>query len=103
MAAPTYGFKSDELEAKLSENNPIERVGVLAKAKVPVFIIRGDGDKVVPLKENSAELAARYEAAGAKDAVTLVLWPRARATTSGKASFVVPNWFSLRLPGAAVP
>jgi acetyl esterase/lipase len=73
MAAPTYGFKSDELEAKLSENNPIERVGVLAKAKVPVFIIRGDGDKVVPLKENSAELAARYEAAGAKDAVTLVV------------------------------
>jgi alpha-beta hydrolase superfamily lysophospholipase len=70
-AAPAYGFKTDELEAKLSDNNPIERVGVLAKAKVPVFIIHGDEDKVVPLKENSAELAARYEAAGAKDAVTL--------------------------------
>ena len=72
-AAPAYGLKADELEAKLSENNPIERVGVLAKAKVPVFIIHGDEDKVVPLKENSAELAARYEAAGAKDAVTLVV------------------------------
>ncbi len=72
-AAPAYGLKTDELEAKLVENNPIERVSLLAKAKVPVFIIHGDDDKVVPLKENSAELAARYEAAGAKDAVTLVV------------------------------
>jgi len=72
-AAPAYGLKADELATKLSENNPIERVGVLAKAKVPVFIIHGDNDKVVPLKENSAELAARYEAAGAKDSVTLVV------------------------------
>ena len=46
---------------------------MLAKAKVPVFIIHGDEDKVVPLKENSAELVARYEAAGAKEAVTLVV------------------------------
>jgi alpha-beta hydrolase superfamily lysophospholipase len=69
-AAPTYGFKTDELKAKLSDNNPIECLGVLAKAKVPVFIIHGDEDKIVPLKENSAELAARYEAAGAKEAVT---------------------------------
>lgn len=72
-AAPTYGLKADELEAKLDENNPIERVSVLAKAKVPVFTIHGDEDKVVPLKENSAELASRYEAAGAKEAVTLVV------------------------------
>jgi len=73
QAAPAYGLKSDELEAKLAEHNPIERAEVLAKAKVPVFIIHGDDDKVVPLKENSAELAARYEAFGAKDAVTLVV------------------------------
>lgn len=72
-AAPAYGLKADELAVKLSENNPIERVGVLARSKVPVFIIHGDDDKVVPLKENSAELLARYEAAGAKDAVTLVV------------------------------
>jgi pimeloyl-ACP methyl ester carboxylesterase len=72
-AAPAYGLKADELEAKLAETNPIERVGVLAKAKVPVLIIHGDDDKVVPLKENSAELAARYEAAGAKDAVSVIV------------------------------
>jgi dipeptidyl aminopeptidase/acylaminoacyl peptidase len=72
-AAPAYGLSADELAVKLSEHNPIERVGVLAKAKVPVFIIHGDDDKIVPLKENSAELAARYEAAGAKESVTLVV------------------------------
>jgi pimeloyl-ACP methyl ester carboxylesterase len=60
-------------EATLEENNPIARVGLLAKVKVPVFIIHGDEDQVVPLKENSGELAARYEAAGAKEAVTLVV------------------------------
>jgi alpha-beta hydrolase superfamily lysophospholipase len=72
-AAPAYGLKPEELEVKLAETNPVERVGVLAKAKVPVLIIHGDDDKVVPLKENSAELAARYEAAGAKDAVSVIV------------------------------
>jgi alpha-beta hydrolase superfamily lysophospholipase len=72
-AAPAYGLAADELEARLQELNPIARVSVLAKAKVPVFIIHGDEDKVVPLKENSAELVARYEAAGAKDVVTLLV------------------------------
>lgn len=72
-AATAFGLNADELQAKLVEHNPIERVAVLAKAKVPVFIIHGNEDNVVPLKENSAELAARYEALGAKEAVTLVV------------------------------
>jgi arylsulfatase A-like enzyme len=53
--------------------NPIERVGVLAERRVPALLIHGDEDKVVPLKENSAELVARYRAAGAADAVTLIV------------------------------
>ncbi|MEX2176170.1 MAG: prolyl oligopeptidase family serine peptidase [Pirellulaceae bacterium] len=72
-AAPAYGLQPDELEAKLDEHNPIARVAVLAQAKVPAFLIHGDDDKVVPLKENSAEFAARYRAAGSADAVTLVV------------------------------
>jgi dipeptidyl aminopeptidase/acylaminoacyl peptidase len=72
-AAPAYGLKAAELEAKLTEHNPIARVDILAKSKVPVLIIHGDEDKVVPLRENSAELASRYEAAGAKDAVQLII------------------------------
>ena len=72
-AAPAYGLTPAELESKLSEHNPIERVGALAKAKVPVLFIHGDEDKVVPLKENSAEFVARYKAAGAGDLATLIV------------------------------
>jgi alpha-beta hydrolase superfamily lysophospholipase len=70
-AAPAYGLKPEELEAKLAELNPIERVAALAKTKVPVYLIHGDDDKVVPLKENSAEFVARYKAVGAEELITL--------------------------------
>src|SRR5262249_11600809 len=72
-AAPAYGLTAKELETRLGELNPIERVGVLAKAKVPALLIHGDEDKVVPLKENSAEFAARYKAQGAEGAVKLIV------------------------------
>jgi pimeloyl-ACP methyl ester carboxylesterase len=72
-AAPAYGLPAKELEARLGELNPIERVGILARAHVPVFLIHGDEDRVVPLKENSAEFAARYKAAGAEGAVRLIV------------------------------
>ena len=67
-AGPAYGLTPGQLKRRLAEFNPIERVGVLAKHRVPAFFIHGDEDKVVPLKENSAEFAARYRAAGAADA-----------------------------------
>jgi len=73
QAAPAYGLTPPELEAKLGEHNPIERVAVLAKAKVPALFIHGDEDKVVPLKENSAEFVARYKGAEATEAVTLIV------------------------------
>jgi pimeloyl-ACP methyl ester carboxylesterase len=53
--------------------NPIDRVGVLARSKVPVFLIHGDEDEVVPLKENSAALLERYREAGKSDAVTPIV------------------------------
>src|SRR5215469_1926773 len=56
-----------------AEFNPIERIGILAKAKVPACFIHGDDDKVVPLNENSKEFVARYKAAGAEDAVKLIV------------------------------
>jgi len=72
-AAPAYDLTPGQLEPRLLELNPIERVGVLARRRVPAFLIHGDEDRVVPLKENSAEFAARYRAAGAADAVTLIV------------------------------
>ena len=72
-AAPAYGLTAGQLEARLAELNPIERVGVLAKHNIPAFFIHGDEDKVVPLKENSAAFVARYRTAGAGDSVTLIV------------------------------
>lgn len=72
-AAPAFGLSAAELEARLQDHNPIEKVGVLAKAKVPVLLIHGDEDKVVPLKENSAEFVSRYKAANAEALITLIV------------------------------
>jgi dipeptidyl aminopeptidase/acylaminoacyl peptidase len=70
-AAPAYELKADELASRLSKYNPIEQADKLAKARVPAYFIHGADDAVVPLKENSAEFAARYNAAGVGDLVTL--------------------------------
>ncbi|WP_197442370.1 alpha/beta hydrolase family protein [Lignipirellula cremea] len=72
-AAFAYGMTTQELESNLREQNPIARIDVLAKARIPVFIIHGDADTVVPLKENSAALAERYRLADASEAVQLVI------------------------------
>ena len=72
-AAPAYELTPEQLKARLAEFNPIERVGVLASHRVPALFIHGDEDKVVPLKENSAEFVARYRAGDAANAVTLIV------------------------------
>jgi pimeloyl-ACP methyl ester carboxylesterase len=70
-AAPAYELTAQQLATELPKQNPIEQAIGLAKARVPVFLIHGAKDDVVPLRENSAELAARYQAAGAEDLVNL--------------------------------
>lgn len=72
-AAPAYGLTKEQLEAKLKEHNPIEKVSVLAQAKIPALFIHGDQDTVVPLKENSAEFQARYKSAGQEPLVQLIV------------------------------
>jgi alpha-beta hydrolase superfamily lysophospholipase len=74
-AAPAYGLTPEQLEARTSELNPIERIEVLAKNKIPVTNIHGDMDAVVPIKENSAELLRRYQEAGAGNLVNLIIAP----------------------------
>src|SRR3954465_11623849 len=72
-AAPAYELTPEQLEARLDELNPIARIDVLARARVPVALIHSDIDKVVPLKENSAELARRYKEAGAESLLKLIV------------------------------
>ena len=63
-ASGAFKLTADELTAKLSDHNPLDRLAALAKAKVPLFAIHGDVDKVVPLEANSGEVRKRYEALG---------------------------------------
>lgn len=73
QAAPAYGLSPHALEQQAAELNPISRVELLAKAKLPMFLIHGDEDAVVPLKENSAAVADAYKRAGAEAALQLVI------------------------------
>jgi dipeptidyl aminopeptidase/acylaminoacyl peptidase len=72
-AAPAYGLAPADLAARAAELCPIERIAVAAKADVPVCIIHGDDDKVVPLEPNSLRLKQTYEAAGKGDLVQLIV------------------------------
>lgn len=72
-AAQAYGISPEELGAASAKHNPIERVASLAEARVPVFLIHGDVDVVVPLPENSKEFVRQYEAAGANESIRLVI------------------------------
>lgn len=71
--APAYGLSSEDLEARVAELCPIERIDVAARAGVPFCIIHGDMDTVVPLGPNSAAIKKRYEALGRGELVTLII------------------------------
>ncbi len=59
----TYGFTTDQelLAAKIS---PIDKLGPLAKAGVPILMVCGNKDTVVPYEENDVILEERYKKLG---------------------------------------
>jgi pimeloyl-ACP methyl ester carboxylesterase len=63
-ARGAYGLTAEELAARLKEFNPVNRLEPLAKSHVPIFHIHGDVDTLVPLEQNSGEVARRYKALG---------------------------------------
>jgi lysophospholipase L1-like esterase/pimeloyl-ACP methyl ester carboxylesterase len=67
-----YGFKSDE-QAKAYPGNPVDNLGPLAAAKVPLLHVFGDADEVVPWDENTGVVAARYQKLGGS--ITLIRKP----------------------------
>jgi dienelactone hydrolase len=72
------------LEANLAQHNPIDRLGTLAKAHVPILHVHGDADQVVPLEKNSGELERRYRELGGPVRLIVV---------SGKGHQVCPEFF----------
>lgn len=73
-AAGAFEMKSEELQGRLKELNPVDRLAGLAKAKVPLFAIHGDIDTVVPLEANSGRVKERYTAHGGT--MTLIVPPQ---------------------------
>ena len=71
-AAPAYGVSAEDLVAMQDKLNPVKRAGELAEAKIPVFIIHGTDDKVVPLAQNSGALEMAYAANDASDLITVI-------------------------------
>ncbi len=63
-AAPAFGLAADQLADSLAAHNPVDRLAPLAAARVPLFAIHGDVDKLVPLETNSALVRDRYTALG---------------------------------------
>ncbi len=59
-----YGLT--ERSARNFHGNPIDGLGPMAKAGVPVLIVYGTADKVVPPAENCLVFQRRYEALGGK-------------------------------------
>ena len=71
-ACRAYGLNAEQLTTELKTHNPIDRLAPLAKAKVPIFHIHGDNDKVVPLQANSGLMATRYKELGGKMTLEVV-------------------------------
>ena len=59
-----YGMSEEAILKQLDLYNPPANMTALAKAGVPMFIIHGDSDRVVPYRDNSALIKTAYEKAG---------------------------------------
>lgn len=54
----TYGFSSEK-EALAWKKNPVDRVSRLVRAKIPMLMVVGDADVVVPVAENTGKFTER--------------------------------------------
>lgn len=60
-----FDFANDA-QAITYKKNPVDHLEPLAKAKIPILLVYGDMDKVVPHVENSEKVYDRYKAMGGK-------------------------------------
>lgn len=58
----SYGLT--EAEAMTAKVSPLDRIGPVVAAKIPIIGVAGDADEAVKLDENLAVLARRYREAG---------------------------------------
>lgn len=82
-----FGLKKEELIARLPEFNPVDNLKGLLANKVPMFVVHGDSDVVVPYDDNTRVLKERYEAGGGQITVKLI---------PGEGHKVSPSFFECR-------
>ena len=70
-AAAVYGVSAGELQERQSEFNPIKLASRMADANIPVYLIHGVDDQVVPIERNSDALKQVYASAGRRSSVTV--------------------------------
>lgn len=71
-AASAYAVTPQQLSDQQAQLNPIRRAEILAKANIPVFIIHGTDDKVVPFSANTGALRTAYEKAGVASLIQVI-------------------------------
>lgn len=62
-----------EEEADKFRGSPLDNIAPVAQAGIPILIVAGDADEVVPLAENAAILEARYRKLGGQ--ITMIVKP----------------------------
>jgi predicted esterase len=67
-----FSMDQDTFFKSVDLHNPIYQLGELAAAKVPLFIVHGDSDRIVPLEENTEIVINRYTKLGGKAEVKVV-------------------------------
>jgi pimeloyl-ACP methyl ester carboxylesterase len=59
-----YGL--DEEQARSYTGNPVDKVNILVKNNIPVMIVYGDADEVVPIPENTQIMLDKFAELGVK-------------------------------------
>ncbi len=67
-----FALPEAELTARLSQFNPVDNLQGLLANKVPMFVVHGDSELVVPYADNTRLLKERYEAGGGQITVKLI-------------------------------
>jgi dipeptidyl aminopeptidase/acylaminoacyl peptidase len=67
-----FGMDKKTFIKKIDAHNPINYLPGMAKAQVPIFLVHGDSDKVVPIDENSGLVKKRYQELGGTVEVEVV-------------------------------
>jgi pimeloyl-ACP methyl ester carboxylesterase len=97
-----YHLSEAELRARLKEFNPLDNLAGLLTRKVPMFVVHGDADALVPFAENTGILKERYEAGGGSITVKVIAGEGHKATP---AFFECPELlaFVLQQVGTKIP